>query len=316
MQPVNLKDELKRTELFKDVADDIVDSVLQQSEVQHLDAGQILLSPKNENHHIYLILSGSFGVHFGSHDSPEIRVLAKGVTVGEMSIIDQNLPSAFVIAREPCQVLPIHRDFINGFLNGIHPVARNLLVVLTRWIRANTESMLRHQYTIGELTNHATTDALTGLYNRRWLNNILQALLDQAILTGEPLAVLLLDVDHFKPYNDKLGHLAGDQALIAIGHCLKNSVRAYDYAIRYGGEEFLILLPNTSLTDGIMLAERIREAVEQFKIIDLEGKHLPGVTISGGLSVHNPESTTESLIDAADAKLYQAKQQGRNCIRY
>ena len=313
---MNLTDEIKHTELFRDVADDTLNSILQHTKVRHLDCGDILLTPKHENHHIYLILSGSFGVHFGSHDSPEIRVLGKGVTVGEMSIIDQNLPSAFVIAREPSQVLPIPSDLITNFLAGIHPVARNLLVVLTRWIRANTESMLRHQYTIGELTNHATTDALTGLYNRRWLNNILPALLDQAILTGEPLAVLLLDVDHFKPYNDNLGHLAGDQALVAIGNCLKNSVRTYDYAIRYGGEEFLILLPNTNLNDGVLLAERIRETVEQNIILDPEGRQLPGVTISGGLAVHNPDSTTKSLIDEADAKMYQAKQQGRNCIQY
>jgi diguanylate cyclase (GGDEF)-like protein len=313
---VNLKDEIKRTELFKDVDDDILDSVLQGTQERHLDAGDVLLSPLLENHHVYLILAGSFGVHFGSHDSPEIRLLGKGVTVGEMSIIDQNLPSAFVIAREHSKVLPIHSSLIHNYLAGIHPVARNLLVVLTRWIRANTESMLRHQTTIGELTNHATTDALTGLYNRRWLNNILPALLDQAILTGEPLAILLLDVDHFKRYNDNLGHLAGDQALIAIGNCLKNSVRTYDYAIRYGGEEFLILLPNTALQDAIQLAERIRETVEQNIILDPEGKGLPGVTISGGLVVHHPDSTTKTLIDGADAKMYQAKQQGRNCIRY
>jgi diguanylate cyclase (GGDEF)-like protein len=313
---VNLKDEIKHTELFKDVADDILDSVLQQNKVRYLDSGDVLLSPKQDNQHIYLILSGSCGVHFGSPDSPEVRVLGKGITVGEMSIIDQNLPSAFVIAREPSQVLPIHSDLINSFLNGIHPVAKNLMVVLTRWIRANTESMLRHQSTIGELTSHATTDALTGLYNRRWLNNILPALLDQAILTGEPLAILLLDVDHFKRYNDNLGHLAGDQALIAIGNCLKHSVRTYEYAIRYGGEEFLILLPNTSMQDAVVLAERIREIVEENIILDPEGKRLPGVTISGGLSVHNPDSTTKSLIDEADAKMYQAKQEGRNCIKY
>lgn len=121
---------------------------------------------------------------------------------------------------------------------------------------------------------------------------------------------------YFKKYNDNLGHLAGDQVLVAIGKCLKNAMRPFDFATRFGGEEFLILLTDTSLSEGIAVAERIRLTIEKLTIGNQDGVMLPGVTISIGLVVNNAKSTPKSLIQSADTKLYQAKQDGRNCVRF
>ena len=308
--------ELAQTELFKDVSDDVIESVRIHATPFELMPGDVLLSPECENHHIYLLLSGTLALHFGSLDSPEIRTLGKGISVGEMSIIDQSTPSAYIVAKENCRIFPVHRDVVHQLVSDTTPIARNLLRLLTMWNRENTQCIISDRSKIGELTNHANIDSLTGLHNRRWLDNALARLLPEAIENSQPLCILLVDVDHFKKYNDTLGHSSGDQALIAIGNVLKSTIRPYDFATRYGGEEFLILLPNTTLNEGVVVAERIRVNVEQTNIVHCDGTPLPGITISIGLVINNVESTCQSLVDDADRQLYYAKQQGRNCIKY
>ena len=311
MDPI--AEELAQTELFRDVPEAIIQLALTQSAPQELAAGEILLSPERDNHHVYLLLAGSLGVHFDSPDSPEIRTLTKGISVGEMSIIDGTPPSAYVIAKETSRVFPIHRDMLHSLVADTSPVAGNLLRMMTQWMKANTQRIVKDRTQIWELTDHANVDALTRLYNRRLLDNALPRLLSKG---GHPLCVLLIDVDHFKKYNDTHGHLGGDQALMAMGDVLKTSVRPYDFATRYGGEEFLVILPNTTEDEGMVAAERIRQTAEKKKINSADGSPLPGITISIGLAMNNPEATPQSLIAAADAQLYRAKKEGRNCVRH
>jgi diguanylate cyclase (GGDEF)-like protein len=183
-------------------------------------------------------------------------------------------------------------------------------------VRANTQRIVKDRTQIWELTDHANVDALTGLYNRRWLNNALPRLLDQIQMEDKPLCILMIDVDHFKKYNSAQGHLGGDQALVAMGKILQNTVRPYDFTTRYGGEEFLVILPNTTKDEGIATAERIRQTSEKRTLTSSDGSPLPGITISIGLAMNEPRSTPESLIAAADAQLFRAKEAGRNCLRY
>jgi diguanylate cyclase (GGDEF)-like protein len=313
---LTLAEELAQTELFLSVPESIIHMVLDQAEPLALAPGDVLLSPEQDNHHMYLLLSGKLAIHFGSLDSPEIRELHKGISVGEMSIIDGPQPSAYVVAKEASRVFPIHRELLQQLVAKTSPVGSNLLRLLTLWMKENTLRIVKDRKQIWELTDHANIDALTGLYNRRWLDNALARLLEQAKKTEIPFCILLLDIDNFKKYNDTQGHLGGDQALIAMGDVLKTTVRAYDFATRYGGEEFLILLPNTELKEGLIVAERIRQAAEKKVITSDDGKILPGVTISIGLAMKAADSSTHTLIAAADAQLYRAKNEGRNCVRF
>ena len=308
--------ELAQTELFRDAPENTLKMILEHAAPMELAKGDILLSPERENHHVYLLLSGVLSVHFGSLNSPEIRELSKGVSVGEMSILDGTPPSAYVIAKEACRVFPIHRDVLQKLVSDTSPVAGNLLRLLTQWLKDNTQRIMKDRTQIRELNDHANVDAFTGLYNRRWLDNALLRLQAQAIKAEQPLCILIIDVDHFKKYNDAQGHLGGDQALIAMGEVLKTSVRPYDFGTRYGGEEFLVILPNTILDEGIAVAERIRQCVEKKGISTNEGTPLPGITISIGLAINQAHFTHQSLIAAADAQLYRAKEEGRNCVRY
>ncbi|HBH37316.1 MAG TPA: GGDEF domain-containing protein [Curvibacter sp.] len=163
--------------------------------------------------------------------------------------------------------------------------------------------------------NLALQDELTGLHNRRSIQRLLDQQLAMLARGRRPLAVLLIDVDHFKRINDTHGHLSGDLALREIGACLLGRLRGQDLVGRWGGEEFIALLPDTGIGGARKLAEQLRRAVEQLQAVSLVGKQMP-LTVSIGLCTRVPddEATREDVIALADRALYQAKQNGRNRV--
>jgi diguanylate cyclase (GGDEF)-like protein len=156
------------------------------------------------------------------------------------------------------------------------------------------------------LRDLADTDALTGVANRRHFDHLLREGLERALLTGRPLSVLLLDVDHFKQFNDSHGHLAGDEALRQLGHLLQEAVRSDTAVARYGGEEFAIISP-TRPSEALGLAERLRRHVEK----NSEMRISIGVASFKPLNDHDESA----LLARADRALYAAKAAGRNCVR-
>jgi diguanylate cyclase (GGDEF)-like protein len=160
------------------------------------------------------------------------------------------------------------------------------------------------------------TDALTGLPNRRAFETTLRMEWERATRTARELGVLVIDVDHFKRYNDSFGHLAGDQCLVRVAVALRAALRGIDTLSRYGGEEFVALLPETSLEQAFEVAERTRKALEAVRIAHAasEAGTPEIVTVSIGVACARPRADDEpaSLIEAADAALYRAKAAGRN----
>jgi diguanylate cyclase (GGDEF)-like protein len=168
------------------------------------------------------------------------------------------------------------------------------------------------------LAEGAFQDALTGLYNRRHLDDRLTAELAAAQRHGRPLALMLVDVDHFKQVNDQHGHLAGDEALKMIAFVLRGVVRKEDVLARFGGEEFCVIARETPLDGARALAERIRRAVERSQLA-WEGRQLAvtvsvGVAISVGAGTFVPGQSERELLASADRALYAAKTQGRNRV--
>lgn len=157
------------------------------------------------------------------------------------------------------------------------------------------------------------TDSLTGLYNTRHLHEQLQAELERAHRYQRPLALLVLDCDNFKAINDQFGHLEGDRVLQAlagvIGHCLRSS----DSGFRYGGEEFILLLPETTALTAHVLAERLRSIFAAEKVISGGGQTI-GCTVSIGIAESFVGESENSLIRRADDACYEAKRRGKNCV--
>ena len=166
----------------------------------------------------------------------------------------------------------------------------------------------QEQRLLNELKRLSTTDALTDVYNRRHLDACLKQEMERARQTGQPISVIMLDVDHFKKFNDTYGHDQGDRVLKATGQVMKLAVRKYDIPCRYGGEEFTVILPATDVEGTLAVAERLRKDVEAMEVDGLK------VTVSLGVASF-PEiavDTPEALVMAADAALYRSKEAGRN----
>jgi diguanylate cyclase (GGDEF)-like protein len=161
----------------------------------------------------------------------------------------------------------------------------------------------------------AITDGLTGLFDHRYFYENLEIEMARASRYGLILGLVLLDVDHFKDYNDRVGHRGGDVLLRRLATVLLESVRETDIVARYGGEEFAVILPHTSLADSVVLAERIRVAVEREPFAQASCQRLGRVTVSIGVAAWLHDShTVEGLVEAADAALYAAKAAGRNRV--
>lgn len=157
-------------------------------------------------------------------------------------------------------------------------------------------------------------DELTGLFNKRYFNKHLALEVERARRYGHPLTLMIMDIDNFKHYNDTYGHPAGDRVLAALGRMLRESMRINDLACRYGGEEFVVILPETDGPTGLMLANRLRQRFARMEFTPLEGVVIQK-TMSSGLAQFETDESAEGLLARADKNLYAAKAGGRNrCI--
>lgn len=164
------------------------------------------------------------------------------------------------------------------------------------------------------LRNQAIRDPLTGLFNRRYMEESLEREIRRAIRHGSSVGIIMLDIDHFKQFNDIYGHTAGDILLQALGRVLQSSVRAEDIACRYGGEEFVLILPDATLQDTFRRAEQVRLRIRELTI-QHRGQRVPPITVSAGVAAAPDHGeTVDALISAADFALYRAKAEGRDCV--
>jgi diguanylate cyclase (GGDEF)-like protein len=164
-----------------------------------------------------------------------------------------------------------------------------------------------------EINDQALHDTLTGAYNRRAFDVFANRKWPKAMRHGYPFSVLMVDVDHFKQFNDQHGHQTGDDTLVRVSRSAQTVLRANDIWCRYGGEEFVALLPNTTLEQAVLVAERLRSAVEKTAIATPSG--LLGVSVSIGVAERpSPESSWADVLAASDAALYKAKAAGRNRV--
>ena len=164
-----------------------------------------------------------------------------------------------------------------------------------------------------ELHKVANTDTLTGLANRREVSRQIEAGIERSRQSGEPFALILADIDDFKPINDRLGHRAGDEVLVHLARILTENVRGRDLVARWGGEEFLLFLPSTDLRAAEMVANNLRDAIST-QPLDLRGESIV-LTLTYGITEYRADDTAEATIAAADQAMYRGKQRGKNQIQ-
>jgi len=301
-------------DLFHGVQPEDVQNLLMECDRCDLETGEMLLSPGKKNENVYVVLSGELNVHVGSPDSPVLATMESGACAGEMSIIEDRDPSAYVIAAEPTHLLVIHKDILWNMVDASHEFSKNLLVVLSERVRSHNHFIAASIGDWRKFEKHATTDALTGLGNRHAMEETFPREVKRCLQDETPVSLIMVDVDRFKSFNDKFGHVAGDRALSAVAHILGKQFRPRDLLVRYGGDEFAVLLPGVSVTEATVIAERVRVAVSgDTESSDDSLIQIP-IRISMGVAELNVHGTFESLLKAADAALYRAKNSGRNSV--
>src|SRR3954468_19015098 len=250
-----------------------------------------------------LIVSLSLANFDGLRLCSQVRSLERTRNVAILAIADADSNARLVRGLE---------IGVNDYLS--RPIDKNELMARTRTqIRKKryTERLRDNVHLSKEL---GITDPLTGLSNRRYMESHVGTLIEQAGTRGKPLTVLIIDIDYFKSINDTYGHDAGDDVLREFAIRIKKSVRGIDLACRYGGEEFVVLMPETDMAVATMVAERLRRRIagEPFPI--QQGARRVEVTISIGLATLAPEEGASGLLKRADQALYRAKRDGRNRV--
>ncbi|MCP4577323.1 MAG: GGDEF domain-containing protein [Deltaproteobacteria bacterium] len=308
-------DDLKEIDLFRDIEFKTIPPELATAQINEFSPGDVILSPENENRSIYFLLSGQLGIHLESPDSQMLRTIEAGDCVGELSLIEDINPSAYVLAKKPSHLLQLSNETLWEMVYTDGRIAKNLLSIITKRLLLNTKLILQEKTQSKKLEQFAMVDGLTGLYNRRWFDKAMNRHLNRYEYSRETFTLCMVDVDHFKHYNDDYGHQAGDVALSTLAKVLSESVRPTDFVARYGGEEFAVILPSTCVEDAEIVAKRLCKAVRMAKIEMPDGTPLPSITISMGVAQMCSGYSSANLIEAADKQLYRAKEDGRDCFR-
>ena len=289
---------------------------LDHAEHHILPKGEILLSPRSGNNDLYVVLSGLLSVHLESPSSDMIATINIGECAGEMSLFDEGTPSAYVVAADDVRILKMSGEMVWDMIDNCEGFAKNFLHLTSSRMRTSNRSMSNSRRIQEHYENRANIDSLTRLHNRRWIDQNLPQAFETCVADKIPLCLMMLDIDHFKKYNDDHGHLAGDACLKVVSEAIRISIRPSDLLGRFGGEEFVVLLPDTNLASSEGVANRIKNEVEKAEVTGHKLEILPSVTISIGVTESKADAVYEDIFKAADVALYKAKESGRNCICY
>ena len=265
---------------------------------------------------MYFMLSGKLGIFLDEPTEPALIHVEPGQTVGEMSVIDGSPASAHVIAIDASRLLEVDDRTFWNLVAASHRFSINLLQLLARRMRHSNMNLRQITLRGRELQRDAHVDPLTTMHNRRWWDDKFARLVERTQRSEQSLSLLVLDIDHFKRYNDQYGHIAGDRVLQQVGLALLANLRSMDMAARYGGEEFVIALPTTDPVGARAAAERLRSSVNMTPIEAHDGELLPAVTLSVGVAVLQPNESAPELFARADAALYRAKGAGRDRVEF
>ena len=306
--------EFQRQEIFKNVAFESLAGYLLGCKTVYPAPGSLLIDPSQPQRRLYVLLEGLMEVQVESQGGTYKSDIHPGHCAGEMSIFENLKPSAKVYAKENCKVLIIEAETALAMLNASHDLCLNFLQIMSHRIRNSNRVVCEEEYHIRCIEENAKVDALTGLHNRRWLEEMYTRELKRSNAGDLHLSAFMVDIDHFKSINDNYGHLVGDQVLIAVAKGILQCLRPTDMPVRYGGEEFTIFLPGTNVENAKIVGERLRAFIEAMKIPLHKGKDTISVTISVGFTERKKEDTVETIIKRADDALYHAKQSGRNRV--
>lgn len=307
--------------LFRDISPEnhqLIEDIIQYCAVVKARTGQIVLDAHSSGARLYVVLKGVLGITRQDANSNQLETAITqylpGECVGEISVLDEEIHSATISALADSELLVIEAETLWRLIDESNGVAKNLLQLLSFRIRA-ANAQIRNRQKVGEFYRQLSmVDGLTGLHNRAWLNSQLPNMVESAHASGNPLSIIMVDLDHFKRFNDDYGHLVGDDALQSAAKVMNAGLRPTDFAARYGGEEMIVILPGTNQKSALLVAERLCNRLRKTKVFADTYKALPHITGSFGLASLEKGEDATALISKADAAMYRAKEQGRDRV--
>ncbi len=308
------ENDLVSLELFKSEQASALTWLLPYCKLKTIKPNTIILEPKIKNNTLFFILSGQAEVQLEQQGLKAISYLKPGQCIGEMSIIEGASPSAKVVSTQETILLTLPGEILWKIIDRSHAVSKNLIYMLSSRVRQDNHVILESLELQQLHEQKSKNDVLTNLFNRRWLDEMLPRIFERYQTKNSSFSIIMLDIDHFKHYNDNYGHLSGDAAIRNIAATITDNIRPNDMAARYGGEEFMVLLPDTNREEAEIIAERLRIAIKARKIVSENKTKLPSITASFGIATSYKNVSLIDLICNADTALYKAKENGRDCI--
>jgi diguanylate cyclase (GGDEF)-like protein len=314
-------DFLKTVRIFRDLSASelrALDGVLHRHQ---LNKGEVLFKQGDPGGELFVVESGSVGVTVALSDGTELEIVSfsRGDFFGEMSVFEKAPRSAGCYAKKRCRLLSLRQAALSRLMAnqtaGVMKILRQMLLVTLQRMRDAGDFLYETVRWGEEARKRSITDPLTGLYNRRYLDETMADYLQKADAGSQPLAYVMLDLDHFRKINEEYSQDMGDRIIIAASECFRRHLRTGDVAARYGGDEFTFILPGTGREEARKVMEAIRLDVEAMDILEGLGGSIKRVTTSQGIACY-PENAGDAkgIREAADAALYQAKEMGRNRV--
>jgi diguanylate cyclase (GGDEF)-like protein len=308
------EEDLKQIRLFQKVDLESIKGILDACTIRSLTAGEVLIAAGQQNRTIYFLLEGHVRVHLASLQNEPTAILGPGESVGEMSVIDHQPASAFVVAAEPVRLLAMDEELLWSLIHYSHAAACNLLVALSTRLRQADAVISESKEPQEDYRHCGTVDALTGLHNRFWMEKVLDRQVQRSITGGLPLSLIMIDIDHFKSFTEHYGHAYGEHVLYAVAHTLSDHLRPTEIIARYGVDEFVVILPEVEIGKAVTIGERLHRGVMDAIPVTPSGSSIPHPTISIGLAALKAGETGVELLAEADRALCRAKSGGRNRI--
>ncbi len=317
---------LERNKLFRNISLGSVEHILKGCQVIALKSGATLLDVGQKNTSLYLVLDGELRVYLNGRGLPVHAVLGSGECIGELSLIDGGNSAALVMAAQDTRMLKVPHELVWSMVDNSNGIARNLLSILAGRIRNDNLLQVTTTEPSLEFEASANIDMLTGLHNKNWMSEAFHRMAQRCERNGVPLFLLVADIDRFKDFNDRYGHLAGDRVLKGVAQIMAANLRPHDLLVYLGGDKFAVLFPERSLDLAMKMAERLREVVAA-PVLRIGRMGAPDaanttnatqeehVTVSLGVSAALSGDTLDSVLAAADGALQQAKLDGRNLVK-